>query len=1313
MKKSIPFWILALLTFTVAHAQREIWGSATGAGSAGSLRHGYLFKTDSEGDNLVIVHRFDSIHGRYPGELTLGSNGKLYGCTVRGGPGQYQVPNAPAGQQTDGGTLFEYDPVLDSLRVLYSFDRANPGFPYDGPMEYRLLEYSPGVFYGTLQSPGRVIFKYTPGTNTISLVATVPNFIGGSMGSVYSNYVNGRLTKAADGNIYAASTHNSSCPMGNPGAGTLLRLNPGTNVLTTVYLNPCHATDGMNYSAPGLEYGGKLYGVALGGNYGAGTTYLYPGYGVVYEFNPANNAYAKKADFLGVAGGKSPHPVLLETGGKFYGTADGGTPYQDIYGFNHPAGSGTIFEFNPVDNTLRTVHEFRSNQSVYDEGEYGRFSLKGSNGKLYGLSTNGIFSYDPLTQNIGIKGRISNFHGPRNLTEICRKPGYTYNAVTQYTVCAGADFRYDLHNDNATTVSWTHDGSPAPQQTSSVLSFNGITAADAGTWICTLTNACGSTVTPAIQITVNPAGPGTLTSVLSPAGPLSICPGSSVTLTGNNGGTWNTGAVTPTLTVTRPGEYRVTNTNACGQTYSNTVRVDTIPAPPVPVAVIGSFNGCPGSNVTFSGNTGGGVWNTGSNSPTLTVPAVPNVRYYIVNTHTCGTDTSNKVWLYPNSFTDTSGAPHINTIGPPVFCDGGSVTLVANTGVNDDAFWTWRKFAPNGAPQGAFLANQPIVATESGIYVLSMSLGICGIERTDTVRVIEETYPQTPVITALGTTTVCAGDTVVLQSNLPAGGRWNTGQTGQQFHVTQSGTYSQANTNSCGSETSNPITVQVLPAPTVSYTAPVNEFCSTGGNTLLTGGTPVGGTYSGTGVNGGNYFAPWIAGTGVHTLTYTYSDGTCSAHATQQVRVIEPQPAVLLSNRAGNRFCEGGTLLLFQTQFQSVTWSTGDEGVVLFVNQPGTYSYTVTNACGTVTSNSITAVSVPASPPTYNPQTICAGETYVFNGHTYSATGTYTDNLVNIDGCDSSIITQLTVTTAPSSLNPQTVCAGRSYSFNGHTYNVAGDYTDTFQTAAGCDSLVITRLTVTPAPETDNPQTVCAGQTYTVNGHVYSSSGTYIDTLQTPGACDSIVTTRLSVLPAAGSNNPQSICRGESYVFNGHTYTTPGTYTDLFQTAAGCDSIVSTTLVVHELELGVTQNGRQLSALQTGAVYRWINCATQTPVPGATGQTFSTTADGQYAVIISANGCSDTSACYTISSVSIEEWETGPGLTLYPNPATDVVWIKTDAVIIRVSVYNSLGQCVYSTQNNQRIDMAGLAPGSYFVSVETETGIFRGKVLKY
>ena len=86
--------------------------------------------------------------------------------------------------------------------------------------------------------------------------------------------------------------------------------------------------------------------------------------------------------------------------------------------------------------------------------------------------------------------------------------------------------------------------------------------------------------------------------------------------------------------------------------------------------------------------------------------------------------------------------------------------------------------------------------------------------------------------------------------------------------------------------------VEVFALPILSFTAPPDLSIGAGIQTGLGGGTPTGGVYSGPGVtddnNGMTYsFDPSIAGIGIHTLTYTYTDGnTCTNMASDDVEVF-------------------------------------------------------------------------------------------------------------------------------------------------------------------------------------------------------------------------------------------------------------------------------------------------------------------------------------------------------------------------------------------------------------------------------------------
>jgi hypothetical protein len=67
--------------------------------------------------------------------------------------------------------------------------------------------------------------------------------------------------------------------------------------------------------------------------------------------------------------------------------------------------------------------------------------------------------------------------------------------------------------------------------------------------------------------------------------------------------------------------------------------------------------------------------------------------------------------------------------------------------------------------------------------------------------------------------------------------------------------------------------------------APLDTVLTTTPAFTLTGGLPLGGTYSGTGVNNG-MFTPATAGVGTFTIKYVYSDGPCTDSATRTITVL-------------------------------------------------------------------------------------------------------------------------------------------------------------------------------------------------------------------------------------------------------------------------------------------------------------------------------------------------------------------------------------------------------------------------------------------
>ncbi len=135
------------------------------------------------------------------------------------------------------------------------------------------------------------------------------------------------------------------------------------------------------------------------------------------------------------------------------------------------------------------------------------------------------------------------------------------------------------------------------------------------------------------------------------------------------------------------------------------------------------------------------------------------------------------------------------------------------------------------------------------------------------------------------------------------------------------------------------------------------------------------------------------------------------------------------------------------------------------------------------------------------------------------------------------------------------VCFGESYEWNGQTYDETGKYTQTFPAANGADSIVTLNLTVLPeVPVTKEKAAVCYGETYTWQGQEYTESGEYSVTLQDVNGCDSVITLALTVYPQTPDTTEEMTIKfGESYEWNGETYSAEGEYTTILQDANGCD----------------------------------------------------------------------------------------------------------------------------------------------------------------
>lgn len=225
-------------------------------------------------------------------------------------------------------------------------------------------------------------------------------------------------------------------------------------------------------------------------------------------------------------------------------------------------------------------------------------------------------------------------------------------------------------------------------------------------------------------------------------------------------------------------------------------------------------------------------------------------------------------------------------------------------------------------------------------------------------------------------------------------------------------------------------------------------------------------------------------------------------------------------------------------------------------------------------------------------------------------------------------------------------------------------------------------------------------------GDVYTASGTYMDTIPNAEGCDSVITINLQVNGSSASAISPVSC-GAYFSPAGNIYTSAGTYTDTVANFLGCDSIITIQLTIGTVNTGVTQAGFVLTADASGAAYQWFDCDAQQPVSGETGQVFSPSSDGNYAVIVTENGCSDTSLCLAVFGLGTDDIP-GGGFSVYPNPSDGVVNMATTIQgEITVEILNHLGQ-VLQKYNETAAPAMELyldeIPGVYFVRIMQPDG---------
>ncbi len=390
------------------------------------------------------------------------------------------------------------------------------------------------------------------------------------------------------------------------------------------------------------------------------------------------------------------------------------------------------------------------------------------------------------------------------------------------------------------------------------------------------------------------------------------------------------------------------------------------------------------------------------------------------------------------------------------------------------------------------------------------------------------------------------------------------------------------------------------------------------------------------------------------------------------------------------------------------------------INTPGLYSDTVLNQNNQDSTIYFWFIQQPVYGIT-DVVSICQGQSYALPSNTIvNTSGTYVDTLQSSYGCDSIITTILTVNTNITINDTLTACFGDTITFpdsltiQGVTTNLI--HTSTIPTSQGCDSIINTSLFVLPIYAFNDTLLSCQGDTVTFydNTTIYgvTTNISHLSILNSVNGCDSSITTYLIVNPTHSVNVFDTICQGNTYTFNGSTYTQAGNYVANLTDVNGCDSTVNLNLYVNPINTNLTQIHDTLFATSNASSYQWYYCETSalTLIPGATNSYYIFTWNGDYAVVINKNGCIDTSNCFSVQSLGIAiNEETNSSFLVYPNPTKASVTLEvvnSNKQFESFAIHNILGQVVRTgnlINNKAEVDLGALSKGVYTVMINNST----------
>lgn len=419
----------------------------------------------------------------------------------------------------------------------------------------------------------------------------------------------------------------------------------------------------------------------------------------------------------------------------------------------------------------------------------------------------------------------------------------------------------------------------------------------------------------------------------------------------------NGGAAPITITYT----LTVTNNLEGGCTATDDVIVTVNPLPVVDAGTYGPL--CPEAGLEpLVGSPAGGAFSGTGVSGNDFDPLVgtQTITYDYTDGNGCSNSTTTNIVVNPAAVIDGGSDESV--------CAGFSVTLSGSGGSS----YAWDNGGVDGVPFNPAVGTTTFTVTGTDAN---------GCVDTDQVDVTAYSLPN---VSAGADQAECEGTQITLSGSGAQTYSWSNGVTNGVAFTQAVGTttYTVTGTDANGCVDTDQVDVTINPGPVVNA-GTYSSVCPEAANVVLVG-SPVGGTFSGTGVVGNN-FDPSV---GTQTITYNYTDlSGCSGSATTTITVFAPA-----NINAGNdeELCEGNTVTLSGSGGVSYVWDNGVTNNTAFTQSVGTTTYTVTgtdaNGCVDTDQVNVTVVAQPIAIITSDVNTGLVPLTVTFYNNSISAT---------------------------------------------------------------------------------------------------------------------------------------------------------------------------------------------------------------------------------------------------------------------------------------------------------------------------------------